>query len=95
MTNSFGAYVKKARKEKPKTNHHDLPLPSQLEQEASIQQELSAQLSSLSTHSMRPVRKTTSALVRSTDDESPADGAATTRRAAASRGRITARGQGD
>ena len=58
MTNSFGAYVKKARKEKPKINHHDLPLPSQLEQEASIQQELSAQLSSLSTHSMRPVRKT-------------------------------------
>lgn len=67
MTNSFGAYVKKARKEKPKINHHDLPLPSQLEQEASIQQELSAQLSSLSTHSMRPVRKTEKFNKRVTD----------------------------
>ena len=53
---SFGDYVKKARKEKPPTQTIDLK-PS-LEQEASMQAELSAQLSSLSTHSMKPVRPT-------------------------------------
>ncbi|QDZ20987.1 hypothetical protein A3770_04p35050 [Chloropicon primus] len=58
MTKAFGAYVKQARKEKPPTGGELLPVASTLEKEQSMQMELSAQLSSLSTHSMKPVRPT-------------------------------------